>query len=469
MIIDHFGSEVNGLTHSIKQFLGVISFLDMGVSQVVRSSLYGPIADHDNLNISRIMVSGRKFYKKIAYALLGYVAILFIIYPVLVNNSFETAYIVALIAVMSISSFVQYYFGVMNEQLLHADQKSYLIYSVQIICTVMNLLVCIIMIRLNCSIQIVMLTTAVIFLIKPTFYALYIRNHYMLDRNVRYREEPIKQKWSGIAQHISAVVLDGTDNIVLTLFSTLSNVSIYSVYYMIVGSIQNFYQTAVVGVQSGAGAIWAKDDFKSIRKMFLKIEYLLHTVTIFLFVCTGILIVPFVQVYTKGLMDADYIQPIFAIIIVVAYGVRCLRTPYNIWILAAGHFKQTKHCHIIAAVLNLIISITVVSKCGLIGVAVGTLIAMIYQTTWMAIYTTRKLVKVSIMHLVKRCLADACMVIVTILATAWIRLEDVSYLGWFLMAVKVASIAAVSVIGLSVVFYYKDSIKLFRGIIRKEN
>ena len=102
-------------------------------------------------------------------------------------------------------------------------------------------------------------------------------------------------------------------------------------------------------------------------------------------------------------------------------------------------------------------------------VCLGTWKIMIYQTTWMAIYTTRKLVKVSIMHLVKRCLADACMVIVTILATAWIRLEDVSYLGWFLMAVKVASIAAVSVIGLSVVFYYKDSIKLFRGIIRKEN
>ena len=37
-------------------------------------------------------------------------------------------------------------------------------------------------------------------------------------------------KRQGFAQHISAVVLDKTDIIVLTVFSTLENVSIYGVY-----------------------------------------------------------------------------------------------------------------------------------------------------------------------------------------------------------------------------------------------
>ena len=41
-----------------------------------------------------------------------------------------------------------------------------------------------------------------------------------------YEKEPIQQKWNGIAQHVAAVVIGGTDTVVLTLFSTLQNVSI---------------------------------------------------------------------------------------------------------------------------------------------------------------------------------------------------------------------------------------------------
>ena len=36
--LEHFGSEVNGLVNSITQFLGVISFLELGIGAVVQSS-----------------------------------------------------------------------------------------------------------------------------------------------------------------------------------------------------------------------------------------------------------------------------------------------------------------------------------------------------------------------------------------------------------------------------------------------
>lgn len=37
-----------------------------------------------------------------------------------------------------------------------------------------------------------------------------------------------------MAQHFASYVLNGTDNIVLTMFSTLGNVSIYSVYNVVI-------------------------------------------------------------------------------------------------------------------------------------------------------------------------------------------------------------------------------------------
>ena len=122
LILEQFGSEANGLTQSIKQFLGIISFLDMGVGQVVRSALYKPLEQKDHDQISRILVSGRRFYRKIACALLGYVVVLVLSYPLLVDQSFGWVFTSTMIAIMAIGSFTQYYFGVIQEQLLHASQ-----------------------------------------------------------------------------------------------------------------------------------------------------------------------------------------------------------------------------------------------------------------------------------------------------------------------------------------------------------
>ena len=450
MILEQYGSAANGLTQSIRQFLGVISFLDMGVGQVVRSALYRPLSQKNHLQISKIIVSGRKYYRLIAYILLGYVAVLLCVYPSLVKNNFGWVYTASMIAVMAVSSFAQYYFGIINEQLLHADQKSYIIYLIQIFTNVVNLIVCIWMMRTGASIHGVKLATSLVFILKPIIYSAYIQRHYQIDSKITYEEEPIKQKWSGIAQHISAVVLDGTDNIVLTFFSTLANVSVYSVYYMIISSIQSFYQSAVAGIQSAAGAMWANQDFQKIKQMFSAVEFSLHAVTIFLFSCTGILIVPFIRVYTNGLSDANYIQPIFATLLVIAYGIRSLRTPYNIWILAAGHFKQTQRCHITAVVLNLTISILAVSRYGLVGIAIGTLIAMCYQTTWMAVYTIRNLVRCTFSHVLKQCFVDVTIVLAICFSTSWITLREVSYLGWFLMALQTGIVALLATVVISV-------------------
>lgn len=463
-ILGQYGSEVNGLVQSITQFLGIITFMDLGIGQVARSALYGPLANRDYAKVSVIMHAGRSYYRKIAYMLLGYVAVLIIIYPLIIDNSFSRTYISVLLLVMAASTFCQFYFGIVNEQLLYADQKNYIVFALQIACTLINLAVCVWMIKAECSIQAVKAVSSLVFISRPLIYIIYISRNYPLDMKVHYEEDPLPQRWSGLAQHISAVVLDGTDNIVLTVFSTLTNVSIYSVYFMVIAGIQKFYQSAAVSIQSAAGAIWAKQDREKIWKTFSSAEFGLHTVTVFLFLCMGVLIVPFVRVYTNGLSDANYIQPLFAFLLVLAYGIRCLRTPYNIWILAAGHYKQTQRCHITAASLNLSISIVLVSIWGLVGIAVGTLIAMCYQTVWMTLYTARELVKCPAVHIIKRYAVDICAVALVVAATSWIKLPAVSYWGWFIMAVQVAAIAGLCIVVISVIFYRKETAQLLKRL-----
>ena len=92
LILNSFGSEVNGLVNSISQFLGIISFLELGVGAVMQSSLYKPLAEKDNALMSKIMVSGQKFFSKLALILLVYVIVLMAGYPFVVNKSFGFIY-----------------------------------------------------------------------------------------------------------------------------------------------------------------------------------------------------------------------------------------------------------------------------------------------------------------------------------------------------------------------------------------
>ncbi len=463
-----FGSEVNGLVNSIVQFLQIIAFLELGVGAVVQSALYKPLADRDFPAISKIIVSAQKFFRTLARILLVYVLLLVIAYPFIAKQDFGWAYTALLIGAISISSFAQYYFGAVDSLLLSADQHGYLQYTAQIVTVLMNTAACVLLIKLGAGIHVVKLTTAIIFLLRPIFMRWYIKRHYQIDRKIQYEGEPIQQKWNGIAQHVAAVVLDGTDNIVLTIFSTLSNVSVYSVYHLVVYGIKNLFLSLTGGIQSLIGELWAKRDIDGLHKTFGWFEWLTHTGTAMLFGCTGVLITAFVQVYTKGVTDVNYIQPLFAGLLVAANAGHCLRLPYNIMILAGGHYKQTQRCFIVAAVLNVGLSIGLVIPFGLIGVAIGTLVAMVYQTIWMAIYISKNLLQWNIKNFIKQILVDILTVAAGVAATFWIKLGGVNYLSWILMAVEVAAIWVGIVLLINLLFYRKRLCDLFARVFKKE-
>lgn len=467
LFLQHFGSEVNGLVNSITQFLSVISFLELGVGAVVQSSLYKPLAEKDNQQISKVMVSANKFFQRLAQILLAYVIILILVYPLIANQDFGFLYTATLIAAISISAFAQYYFGIVNSLLLNADQRGYIQYNAQTITIILNTMVCAIMISMDSTVQMVKLVTSLIYLARPLVLRVYVNRNYQIDWKIKYKEEPIKQKWNGVAQHIAAVVLDGTDTIVLTVFSTLSNVSIYSVYFLVVKGVKTLFLSMTNGIQALMGELWAKRELKQLEEFFAWIEWAVHTGTTYVFACTAALIVPFVQVYTFGINDANYIQYTFAILLTLANAMHCLRLPYNIMVLAAGHYKQTQENYIVAAALNIVISILTVKAWGLIGVAIGTLVAMAYQTIWLAVYDSKHFVFWPLKKVAKQFAIDAISAIIIVIVGSKIGLKGTSYISWFFMAVKVAVAALIVVVGVNSIFYKNRVNQLVNRIRRK--
>lgn len=453
LFLQHYGSEVNGLVNSISQFLSVIAFLELGVGAVVQSSLYKPLAEKDNQQISKVMVAANKFFQRLACILLVYVISLMIIYPFIANQNFGFIYTATLIAAISISSFAQYYFGIVNSLLLNADQRGYIQYNAQTVTIILNTIVCAIMISMDGTIQIVKLVTSLIYLARPIILQIYVNNHYTINWKIKYTQEPIKQKWNGVAQHVASVVLDGTDTIVLTVFSTLSNVSIYSVYFLVVKGVKTLFLSVTNGIQALIGELWAKQELDQLKSFFGWIEWLIHTGTTYVFSCTAALIVPFIQVYTLGIRDANYIQPTFAILLTLANAMHCLRLPYNIMVLAAGHYKQTQRNYIVAAILNIAVSVLTVKIWGLIGVTIGTLVAMTYQTIWLAIYDSRHFIYWPLKKVIRQFLVDIISSFLIISFGSHIVLKDITYFNWFFMAIKVAIVALFVAFCLNSLFY----------------
>lgn len=467
LILGYYGTEVNGLVNSITQFLAIISFLELGVGAVVQSSLYKPLADKDNITVSKVITSADKFFRRLGYILAIYVVVMLFYYPYLVKQNFSFTFTATLIVAISIRSFAQYFFGIVNRLLLLADQKAYIQYIAQTVAVIANTVGCYILIAFDCSVQVVYALTSLIFFLQPLAIHMYIKRYYALDRQIHYDVEPIKQKWNGVAQHIAAVILSCSDSIVLTTFSTLVNVSIYTVYYLPMSGARLMIMSMISGIEALIGNLWAKQDLEELRKVFAWTEWSIHTGTTLIFTLTAILIVPFVQVYTHGVNDANYIQPLFGILLVAANSGHCLRLPYNIMILAAGHYKQTQHNYIIAAVMNIVISIIGVKQFGLIGVTLGTMAAMVYQTVWMAWYNSKNFIQWPMKNFFKQIGVDAVSALGIFVVGSCFSLSTIGYVSWVILAIKVTACGIIVGAIVNYVFYREYMLKIVQKVVRR--
>lgn len=458
LFLQYYGSEINGLISSITQFIGLVALMELGIGAVVRSALYRPLAKSDYNEMSRIIGSARRFFNRVAILFIIYLFILIVIYPI-VRGEFSFIYTASLIVILAMTSIVQYFFGITYQLLLMADQKVYVTKIIAIVTLIINTILSILFIINGASIHIVKFISTLVLLLKPMMLHFYVNKYYKIDRTIKITDEPIKQKWNGIAQHIASFVLANTDIIVLTIYSDLMNVSVYSIYSLVVTGIKQAIMAFVTGIQSLFGNMLANEEYNALKKRFLQFEWIMHTIVTLFFSCTAVLIVPFIKVYTKGITDTNYIRPYFGLLITFAVGVYCLRLPYNVMVLAAGHYKQTQTSAIIEMSINLILSIILVSKIGLIGVAIGTLVAMIYRTVYLAYYLSNNIIEYKFNTFLRHILVDFITVGLILKTLLNIGGDISSYWLWFILALKVFFIGLSIVLVVNAIFYRKQVLK----------
>lgn len=461
----YYGSAINGLISSIAHFLGFISLLDMGVGAVIQSNLYKPLADRDTEQISRIAKASEKFFRRLAYIFVAYIIFLCFAFTTIIDTEYSGFFTISLLLIISISTFAQFFFGMTYQLLLNADQRSYVQLFMQIGTIVLNTVFSIVLMRQGASVHTVKLMTASVYVLRPLGQMIYVQKHYDLDNKIKVIGEPIKQKWNGFSQHLSAVVCQNVDVAVLTLFSTLENISIYSVYYNITNGITGIVMMAATGLEPLFGNMIAKKEQEQLVKTFDLVEWVVHTGVTIIFTITAVMIIPFVSVYTKEIKDTDYIVPLFGVLLIIAYAAQCLRVPYFRVIKAAGHFKETQNGSYIAAILNIIITLLLVFKYGLIGAAIGTLVAMGYHTCYFAWYLRKKILERSFKYFCGYVLLDFLIAIVSYIATKDFVFSGTSYIAWILLAVRVTLVVALISLFTNTIFCKRQIFQIIRILL----
>lgn len=464
----HFGSEYTGLASSITQFLNYITILQFGIAGATRFALYKALAEKDALGINGIVNATQNYMRKVALVLLAYIGVLAVVYPYIAETAIPPFEVFLLVLIVGASSFAQYFFGITYQILLTADQRLYIYNIIITVATILNTVLAVVLMKMGCNIHLVKLGSAVVFVLSPIILSMYVRRNYKLDKNVPPDKSYLRNRWDVMWHSIANIVHDGTDLVVLTVFTNVKYVAVYTVHYLVVNGLFQVFSVFTNSLEAAFGNMFAKGEHKTAYRNFELYEFFVACFISVVFSCAFVLIVPFVQVYTAGVTDVDYTMPAFAAVVVIAQMVMCIRQPYLTVVCAAGHYKQTRNGAIAEAVINLIISIVLTKFFGIIGVAIGTLIANLFRTLQFAVYLDGNILKRPFSKLLKIALwIGVNVVFVCLISQFVLRMIAInSWLTWLLAGVICGVIALVVTLGMALICYRRWLQDLLRVTMR---
>ena len=469
LMLRAYGSEANGAVTSISTFLGYIALLEGGIAGVARAALYKPLADNDAYKISAIMTEIKRFFHCVGYSFFVYVLVIACSFKHISHtDAFDWITSFCLVIIISLSTFAQYFIGISNTVLIYAAQRQYINNLLNAGCTVINTILTVVLVSIGCNLLTVKLLSSVVFIARPIILAFIVNKLFVLVP-VKSDVSLLKNKWTGLGQHIAYFLHTHTDVVVLTIFGNLKAVSVYGVYYMVTSAIQNITVSFSSGSEALFGDMYAKNEREKLRSAFNMYETLVSIVAVVLFGVTMVLLIPFISLYTKGITDANYAEPVLGVLLVIASLIYCLRAPYHNMIIAAGQFKETKAAAYGESIINILSSIILVIRFGIVGVAIGTVAATLYRFVYYAVFLSLHIIQRKIEFFLKRLGVNAVnIVLVYVTGRLLLVFFNISsYLQWSLVGALIAVVTGLITLIINILFYRNDCFALMNHLKRR--
>ncbi len=379
-----FGVEYLGINGLFSDILSLLSMADLGFSTAMTYSYYKPLAENNYKKIAELTTFYKKVYNIIALAitLIGILLIPFL--PILVNLEKDIPNL-NIYYLLSLSSVVVSYLCVYKTTVLSADQKGYIVTKVGIFTNILKTVLQIISIILWKN-YILYLIIGTIVAIGNNIYASYIATKYypyIKDNTSTISPKEKKSIFNNLGSvflyKVSSVLLNATDNIIISTLIGTAMVGYYSNYLLLQTKITTIVSLIFTSMTASIGNLIVTEGKKKRYEIFQCEQSLSFIICGIIVPCYVLLVNDFINVW----LGSSYLleTPVIFAIGVNMY-LSCVLQPLWSYREATGLYRKTKWIMVACAAINIVLSIILGEILGIFGVIIASAISRVVTYIW---------------------------------------------------------------------------------------
>ena len=380
VFINYLGDTLNGINDLYTGILSVLSLAELGVGTALNYSLYGPVARKDYEKIKSYMQLYKKAYRVIGLviAVIGLAISPFLPYLVKQPKGVSVRDLTLYYFIFLFNT-VSTYFVAYKYSLAYAEQKNYIQTNTITITKMITVTLQIAVIVTTRNFYLYLLTAAAVELIQKIFISWYLNRlyPYLKDKNVKKlsKEETgeVVTKTKALVFHkVGDVARLQTDSMIISAFINVTLVGFVGNYNMILNSVANFVNIIFNSVLSSFGNLIATESKEKQYSVFKVYRFFACWIYGFSAVGFFLLLTPFIVIWQgpEKVLAAGAVA-----CILIDYYFKGDRIVLSNFKTAAGVFEQDKYLALIQGGVNLILSIVLVQKIGLVGIYIGTIVS----------------------------------------------------------------------------------------------
>ena len=383
VFIESLGEEYLGINGLFSNIITILSLAELGIGTAIVYSMYQPISEGNEEKIAALVGYYKHLYSILAIAVTGIGLAFFPFLDFFINFDRDIPYIkyyYFLFLLQTVSSYLIVY----RTSILTADQKNFLITRNEIIGNFVSVIGQILVLKLTDSYALYTIVHIVVGLAvnwinsrRAVRYYPYITEKHVLSTKEK------KDIWINIksmfAYKVGGVILNNTDNLLISKLVGTVVVGYYSNYSLLISKISNMVNLIFTSIQASLGNYNVEKEGKDMYSMFKIISFIEYWVYAFCSISFCLLTNDFIELWIgKRFVLADnilYVCVLNFYIQGVLYPIWCYRN-------TTGLFKDTRFLMYFAAVINLVLSILLGMRYGLLGILVSTAIARMATNLW---------------------------------------------------------------------------------------
>ncbi|WP_026691500.1 lipopolysaccharide biosynthesis protein [Alteribacter aurantiacus] len=475
LILDNYGSELNGLVSSINQFIAYFKLVEAGLSAAAVYALYKPLTKNNINEVNTVVSTTKILYKKAGYIFIILIIGLALFYPILVPIQNSSPRLVGgLVLVLGIGGILDFFTLAKYRVLLTADQKLYVISIASIIQVVINTTIIFVSINLNLNFLLLWLLASTSIFVRTLVLIIYVKKKYKyINYNLKPKLSTVNQRWSAIYNQILGAIQTGAPILILTVITgDLKLISVYVIYSMVIIGINGILEIFKSGLFASFGDVIARNETENLKKTTQEFEVFYYSIVGVVFSVTFCMLLPFVKLFTIGVNDAEYVLPLVAFLFALDGFLYNIKVPQGMLIISAGLFKETRKQVTIQGLIIVGVGLMLAPSFGIVGVLIASILSNIYRTIDMLIFVPKKITKLPKRLSGIRMLRTLLIVLLYFSGWAYfIGIEIDNFIQWVFIAVLLTIISIVLFVGVNYIFdkvLTNSIVSRFRRILKKQ-